>query len=527
MLTSHADARTVPAIAGTVATGLAVGVTELAAGLLPGGASPFVAVAGRIIELTPGPVVELAISVFGGANRLVLLLCMAVGLLAAGALLGIGAAARRWLGPAGLGGIATLGIAAGLAAPAVPALVAVAAPAAGWGLGAGLLLVLLARSEAGGAEAGEHAGDQPDEDHAGPDEPERPRRSFLAVAGAGAVLAVASAGGGRYLQLRAAARRARTNVRLARPATPLPPPPGTASFDIDGLASLVTPNEDFYRIDTAVTVPRLDADSHTVRVTGMVDTPLEIGYRELVRAADTEADVTLACVSNEVGGSLVGNARWQGVPLADVLDRAGVHPEATQIVGRATDGWTAGFPVEAAYDGRPALVAVGMNGEPLPEEHGFPARLVIAGLYGYVSDTKWLAEIELTTFEAYDAYWIPRGWAERAPIKTQSRIDVPREGAELNAGTVTVAGVAWAGVRGVEAVEVAVDGGDWREARLAGELARTTWRQWAYEWDATPGQHRIQVRATDGTGRTQTGERSGTIPDGATGHHTIEVTVTR
>ena len=238
-----------------------------------------------------------------------------------------------------------------------------------------------------------------------------------------------------------------------------------------------------------------------------------------------EQQVTLSCVSNEVGGDLVGNANWRGVPLADVLARAGVRSEATQVVGESADGFTAGFPLSVALDGRPALVALGMNGEVLPVAHGFPCRLVVAGLYGYVSATKWLTELRLTRWEDEDGYWIPRGWSKEGPIKTQSRIDVPRPGMELPAGTVAVAGVAWAPTRGISAVEVRVDAGPWQPAELSAGPTDATWVQWLYRWPAPPGRHRLTVRATDGDGAVQPAERSDVAPDGATGHHSIEVTV--
>jgi DMSO/TMAO reductase YedYZ molybdopterin-dependent catalytic subunit len=257
----------------------------------------------------------------------------------------------------------------------------------------------------------------------------------------------------------------------------------------------------------------------------MVDRPLTLNFDELASRPLMERDVTIACVSNEVGGGYIGNARWTGVPVADLLDEVGVRPGADQLVSRSTDGWTAGTPVSAVTDGRDAMLAIAMNGEPLPLEHGFPVRMIVPGLYGYVSATKWLASLELTRFDAFDPYWIERGWAEQAPIKTQSRIDTPRGGATLAAGPVVIAGVAWAQGRGIDAVEVSVDDGAWQHATLATEDSVDTWRQWRFDWDASAGRHSIAVRATDGTGEPQTSEVREPFPDGATGHHRISVEV--
>jgi DMSO/TMAO reductase YedYZ molybdopterin-dependent catalytic subunit len=318
----------------------------------------------------------------------------------------------------------------------------------------------------------------------------------------------------------------RDDVVLPRPFSTQPGPVEGDALVADGISELVTPNEGFYRIDTAISVPRVDLDTWTLKIHGLVERPIDLTFDDLVDLPMVERFVTLSCVSNRVGGNLVGHARWQGVPLRDLLDRVGVDPKATQIVGRSVDGFTVGFPAEAAFDGREALVAVAMNGEPLPFDHGFPARLVVAGLYGYVSATKWLSEIELTTWDAFDAYWIPRGWSKEAPIKTQSRIDVPRQSERLDAGTVPIAGVAWAPNRGIEKVEVQVDEGPWVEAELSVELSKDSWRQWALDWEATTGAHAIKVRATDANGETQTSEVAAPAPNGATGYHTRNVVVT-
>jgi DMSO/TMAO reductase YedYZ molybdopterin-dependent catalytic subunit len=508
--------------AGLLAVAVALATAELVAGILPGGQSPLAVVADRIIALLPPAVVALAIELLGTANRPVLLLVMLGVSAAAGATIGLWAARWRWAAPLGLAPFALLGTAAGIADPLLPTATAVAAPLVGALAG----LVVLWRF-LGVAAGGRGDPSEPGDEVALPDPTAPPtpsRRDVLVWAGPVAGAAVVFAVTGRALQTRAAHGSLPGELTLPAPADPLPPAPATASLDVEGISPLITPNGGFFRIDTAFRLPRIDPDTHVVRTTGLVDQPYALSYDQLLEMADTEADVTLTCVSNEVGGELIGNARWQGIPLERVLDRAGVQARATQVVGRAVDGWTAGFPLQV-LDGRPALIAVGMNGEPLPVEHGFPVRLVIAGLYGYVSDTKWLAEIELTTFDAYDAYWVRRGWAREGPIETQSRIDVPRHRASLAAGPVAVAGVAWAGERGIDRVEVSVDDRAWEQAELADELASTTWRQWRLRWDAEPGEHTLRVRATDGTGQTQTDRVSPPAPDGATGHHTIRIGV--
>ncbi len=499
-----------PSRAGLAATAAAVAVTELAALGLPGGRRILSAVGDVAIDAAPAAAVRFAIDVLGSGSRTALLSVMLVALAAAGVAAGHLAASRPHRAVAIVVSLGVLGMTAGILDVATPLLTAIVAPSLGALTGSVLLLGLVVPTGTPGAvRADTVAGTA------------STRRGFLATA---AGLALLAAGAAATRMLRPPATT--TAFDLPEPSDALPPPSAATMLDVDGITPLLTPNEDFFRIDTSFVVPRLDAQRHRVRISGMVDTPYELAYDELLELADTEADVTLACVSNEVGGQLIGTARWLGVPLADVLDRAGVHAGADQIVGRAVDGWTSGFPVEAVYDGRPALVAVGMNGEPLPARHGFPVRLVIAGLYGYVSDTKWLTEIEVTTFDAHDAYWIPRGWAREAPIKVQSRIDVPRAGTSVAAGPMTVAGVAWSDEHGITGVEVRVDDGPWRPARLAAPLASTTWRQWRLDWDATAGDHTLHVRAIDADGLPQTGEVAPPAPDGATGHHTVRLRVT-
>jgi DMSO/TMAO reductase YedYZ molybdopterin-dependent catalytic subunit len=300
--------------------------------------------------------------------------------------------------------------------------------------------------------------------------------------------------------------------------------PETLDASVPGLSSFITPNDDFYRIDTALVVPQVDPADWKLRIGGLVDNPFELTYDEILAMDLVEETVTLSCVSNIVGGDLVGNATWLGVPLTTLLDRAGVRPEGTQIVGVSVDDFDAGFPTSLAYDGRTALLAVGMNGEPLPIDHGFPARLVVSGLYGYVSAVKWISEIRLDTDE-HEGYWIPRGWSKLGPVKTQSRIDVPRRSANIAPGRTPIAGVAWAPHTGIEAVEVQIDDGLWLPCRLGEATSDDTWVQWLVEWEATPGKHKIAVRATDKTGAVQRAERGSPVPNGAEGHHVIRVTV--
>jgi DMSO/TMAO reductase YedYZ molybdopterin-dependent catalytic subunit len=343
----------------------------------------------------------------------------------------------------------------------------------------------------------------------------------LAGAGAGAV--------GRALKNRFSAAESRADLTLPAAADPLAPIPESVEVGLDGIAPFTTPNADFYRIDTALAVPQLPTDGYELRITGMVDRERRFSFDDLLRRNVVEYDITLTCVSNTVGGNLIGNARWLGVRLDELLAEAGVQAGADQVVGRSIDGYTCGFPLEAATDGRNAIVAFGMNGEPLPLEHGFPARLIVPGLYGYTSATKWLVELELTTFENFEQYWVPRGYADRAPIKLMSRIDSVDGLGTLtrNAdGTAAIGGVAWAQTRGISSVEVQLDDGDWLPAGLGESLSADTWRQWAFRWTpAAAGRTTIRCRATDGHGVIQTDERSEPLPDGASGHHQIVVFV--
>jgi DMSO/TMAO reductase YedYZ molybdopterin-dependent catalytic subunit len=323
-------------------------------------------------------------------------------------------------------------------------------------------------------------------------------------------------------QGRAAVEAARRKLRLH--ATD-PPAPAATSVGVDGIASWKTSQDRFYRIDTALVVPQILPQDWTVRIHGMVDQELTISYDELRARGLTEAWLTLCCVSNVVGGDLISNAWFSGVKVSTLLAEAGVQPGADAVLTTSDDGWTAGTPLAALTDDRNAMLAVAMNGEPLTPEHGFPVRMVVPGLYGYVSGTKWIRDMEVTRFDDFSAFWTKRGWSAQGPVKTESRIDVPGDGANLSVGQVAIGGVAWAQHTGIARVEVRVDGGDWVEATLGDDPTIDSWRQWAYAWDATPGDHQLQVRATDNSGYTQTEQRAGVIPNGATGWHTIDVSV--
>jgi DMSO/TMAO reductase YedYZ molybdopterin-dependent catalytic subunit len=514
--------RTWARLCGVLAAAVALGLDQFLSALADGWQSLVVSVANEVKDKAPTSVTTWGIETFGTNDKPLLIAGTVVICLGVGALVGPPSARRPWIGGIAFGGFAVLGAGAGVtdasASDAGSVITAVVAAAAGFGT----LILLLARApRAEGPRAATEAEPIVTEY---PTNPGADRRTFFTWAGAAGVVALGSWGLARRLRGPSQAAIERQEVTLVNSPGPSGLPTGLED-QIDGISPLVTPNADFYRIDTALLVPDVVAADWELKISGMVDQPYSLSFDELLEMATDDFDVTLSCVSNEVGGNLVGNARWTGVPLAAVLDRAGVQPGATQVVGHSVDGWTAGFPTEVVYDGRPAIIAVGMNGEPLPIDHGYPARLVVAGLYGYVSATKWLAEIELTTWEDFDGYWIPRGWSKQGPIKTQSRIDVPRANAGLAPGNHPIAGVAWAGERAISRVEVQVDDGEWQEARLGEELATTTWRQWYLDWEAEPGDHTIRVRATDGTGETQTPDEARPAPSGATGWDEITVSV--
>ena len=511
------------AVAGLASGALGLAIGEVVAGVDHELLSPVIGVGNKAIDLVPVPVKTFAISTFGRNDKKALVIGMLVAIAVFAMVVGAGAIRRRWVGFVGLTLFGALGVAAavegrtGTAADAIPSLIATVVAMVALDL-----LTRVARGRQGAPSDNVETASPSDRSGA----PQPDRRRFLSLTVATGAAAAGAAVLGRKLQSSTTAVADRARRVLPRPAKALAAAPaGVQAEGLGAITPFFTPNKGFYRIDTALVVPRIDASSWSLAVKGMVDKPLTFSYDELLKRTLVERDITLTCVSNEVGGQLMGNARWVGVPLRELLEEAGVKNGASQVVGRSTDGWTSGFPTAAVLDGRDALVALAMNGEPLPFAHGYPARLIVPGLYGYVSATKWLSSIELTTLADFDAYWVPRGYAKQAPIKMASRIDVPRGLATVAPGKTAVAGIAWAQRTGIAKVELQFDGGQWVEADLADEQSIDTWRQWHYAWDATPGRHEIAVRSTDKKGRLQIEERTAPLPSGATGWHSIIVLV--
>ncbi|MFI7340970.1 sulfite oxidase [Streptomyces sp. NPDC050085] len=539
------------ALSGLLSGYAAIAVAELVSAAVRPESGPVIAVGGAAIDRTPTAVKNWAIRHFGTNDKLVLQLGILAVLAVLALALGMLATRRRTAGSLGVLAFGAIGALAATGRPDSTGVHDALPSAAGAVVGAALLAYLIGRlprpTAAGppaskattGHEvpAADSDGEEPDTASADRNSKEGTgswdRRGFVLAATAAAAASTAAGLAGRSLNGSRGqdAVASRKNVVLPKPSSAASPTPRGAGLSIEGISPYVTPTSDFYRVDTALVVPRVDATTWRLRIHGQgVRRELTLSFDDLLAMPLIERNITLTCVSNEVGGPYVGNARWIGVRLADLLRRCGVKPPsrggpADQLVARSVDGMTIGSPVEDVMDGRDAMLAVGMNGRPLPFAHGFPVRMVVPGLYGYVSACKWIRDIELTTFDSYDSYWVQRDWAQRAPIKTQSRIDTPQPFGRLRAGTVMVAGVAWAQHRGIAKVEIRVDDGPWEEARLAAEDTHDTWRQWYYPWQATRGGHTLTVRATDNTGRTQTDKRTPTDPDGASGRHSVVVTV--
>jgi len=544
------------AAAGVLAAAVAMGVGQLAAGLGAAQSSPVLAVGQAAIDLTPLPVKDFAISTFGVDDKTALLVGILVILAAFAAVIGVLAVRRLALGLAGLAVFACIGLAAALTRPTatagyvIPTLVGAAAgafaltrlvraarglgpPAIGSARGAARPAAaelqppdLPASEPVETAPAGSSFTFLPNPDDPGPSR--RPaRRRFLTASGLAVVSAAAGALVGRELITRHDVSAARAALRFPRPAVAAPPlPPGT-DLNIPGLSSFITPNGSFYRVDTALLLPQVDPATWQLRIHGMVQREVTLTFDELVRRPLIEDYITLTCVSDPVGGPYVGNARWLGASLADVIRQARPMAGADQLLCTSVDGFTSGTPLQVVLDGRDALLTVAMNGQALPIEHGFPARMVVPGLYGYVSACKWVTDIEVTTFASAYAYWATRGWSQQAPIKTESRIDVPVGNSTISPGRTPVAGVAWAQHKGIAAVEVRVDRGPWQQAQLAAVPDIDTWRQWVWEWDATAGTHLLEARATDATGYTQTAVEAQPPPNGASGYPSAAVVVRR
>jgi DMSO/TMAO reductase YedYZ molybdopterin-dependent catalytic subunit len=550
---------------GLITAAVALGVGQLVAGLTGSVGSPVVAVGGASIDLSPPPVKDFAISTFGSNDKTALVTGILVLLAVFAAVIGIAAVRRFRYGVAGLIAFTAVGLAAALSRPTagpadvLPSLIGGAA-----GLFAMWRLVKAAHEDAGDRPVPVGADGAPGE-VAGPLEPSgadraaesadrgaswvprqpaelagRPaggahrasadvspsgRRQFLVASSVAVVVAGGAGLVGRVLAERSSVSKARATIKLPPPVKRAPPLPEGTDLHIGSLSPFVTPNNSFYRVDTALVLPQVPPSSWQLRIHGMVAHEVTLTFDELLKLPLVEDWITLCCVSNPVGGPYIGNALWLGTSLSKLLRAAGIRAGAEQLLCTSVDGFTSGTPVQTVMDGRDALLAVAMNGTPLPVAHGFPARLVVPGLYGYVSACKWVTDIKVTTWAGENGYWTTRGWSQQAPIKTESRIDVPNGSATVRAGRTPIAGVAWAQHKGVEAVEVRVDGGNWNQARLAAVPDIDTWRQWVWEWDATRGSHVIEARATDKTGYTQTSALAPPPPNGATGYPTVNVTV--
>jgi DMSO/TMAO reductase YedYZ molybdopterin-dependent catalytic subunit len=572
------------AIAGVLAAATALGVGQLVAGVTGANGSPVVAVGQLQIDFTPPWLKNFAITEFGSDDKLVLVSGILVVVAILAAVIGAAATRRLAYGMAGLAVFGAVGLIAAAtrptatAADVLPTLAATAAAAVA-------LRVLIDRigppAVAGSPSlkyewdtgpsvpaAPERAADPVPDDQTDdegfpvvPDLPPRigqparqgragppggvirpsaseggdwltspggagpARRGFLAASVATAGIAGVAGLAGRLLAERTSVATARSDLRLPKPAQTVASLPPGVNLGIPGLSPFITSNTAFYRVDTAIVLPQVAPSSWQLRIHGMVNREITLTFDELLKRPLVEDYITLCCVSNQVAGPYIGNALWLGTKLSSLLREAGIQAGADQLLCTSVDGFTSGTPVATVMDGRDALLAIAMNGQPLPVAHGFPARMVVPGLYGYVSATKWVTDIQVTTFASSYAYWAQRGWSQQAPIKTESRIDVPTGLGALKAGRTAVAGVAWAQHKGIDAVQVRVDQGPWNEATLAAVPGIDCWRQWVWEWDATSGTHLIECRATDKTGYTQTAIQAPPEPNGASGYPMVQVSI--
>ena len=510
------------ALAGVVSAAVFLAAAEVLALLVAHDASPILAVGSFVIDVVPQPLKELAISTFGEFDKVALLAGLGLAVVIASAIAGVLQFVRPPLGVVALGLAGALSVAAIVTrAGATP--LAFLPPVIGAVAGS-IVLVVLCRRLRGWQSSivPPEPGEQASTSRSGVD-----RRRFFVIAGVAGASAVIVGVTARAVSMATSSVEAvRRAVRLPAARSTVTVPAG-AEFDIPGLTPLFTPNGDFYRVDTALTVPTVNPDSWRLVVDGMVDRRVELGFEELLAMGLDEYAITLTCVSNVVGGELVGNAMWLGVPVRDVLRLAGPRSGADMVLSRSVDGYTASTPLSALTDdGLDAILAVGMNGEPLPLAHGFPVRMVVPGLYGYVSATKWLTELKVTTFAQDEAYWTPRGYSAEAPIKFSSRIDTPKIGKPVAAGRIPIAGVAWAQSVGIQGVEVRIDDGAWQPATLSSPINTDTWVQWFLEWDAAPGTHYVSVRATNKNGELQREEVAPIAPNGSSGWQRSLISVT-
>ncbi|MDQ0677062.1 DMSO/TMAO reductase YedYZ molybdopterin-dependent catalytic subunit [Arthrobacter pascens] len=508
-------------LAGVAAAAVVLSVAELTGAFFTARAAPVLALGSTFVDFTPPWMKDFAIATFGTNDKAALFVGMGLTIVLLACLLGV-VAYRTWaLGVTGvllMGAVIVASVVtrAGVRpVDAIPTLVGTLAGLVVLRLLIGTLWRLKTWPDAPADTAAK-----------GRERPVTSRRGFFAAAGITAAAAGIAATGGRLLSAaRSTIARAREAVRLPAPVNAAPSVPAGVQSPAAGVTAWLTPNRDFYRIDTALSVPEINADDWELRVHGLVEEEVRLTFQDLLDANLVESHVTLTCVSNPVGGNLAGNAKWLGLPIREVLRRARPRDGADMVLSTSIDGFSASTPLEVLQDDRGAILAIGMNGEPLPLEHGYPVRMVVPGLYGFVSATKWVVDLEVTRFADSKAYWTQRGWSERGPIKTMARVEVPRPFAKVPAGRVAIGGTAWAQTRGITKVEVQIDNGAWAEATLAAEASVITWRQWSFDWEATPGPHYIKVRATDGTGEVQTDQRADPVPDGASGRQSVMVTV--
>ncbi|MGQ0779065.1 MAG: molybdopterin-dependent oxidoreductase [Pseudonocardiales bacterium] len=512
----------VAVLVGLLSVFAAVGVGHLVAGLVSPTASPLLAVGSTAIDFTPAGLKDFAIRTFGTYDKLVLLISMGAVIGLFGVIAGLLSRRSSIPGLLLLAVLGAVGSAAVLTRPIVDTL-DVVAPLASLVAGVGVFAILhrLGRPSAETASAETASA----ETAAGPTAIEVRRRGLLVGSAAVAVGAVAAGTGGQFLIRRSGVEASRQAIGSIEPEVPAPTIPAGADFAADGSPTFITPNSEFYRVDINLTVPQLRAEDWRLRIHGMVDRELNLDWADLTSRRLVERTVTMTCVSNEIGGPYISTANFTGVLLADILAEAGVQRGADQLFTTSVDGWTCGTPTaDVADPGRQAMLVIGMNSEPLPAEHGFPVRMLVPGLYGFVSGTKWIVDMELTTFDAKQAYWLQRDWGQKAPIKTMSRIDSPGSFGQVSPGA-PLTGIAWAQTKGIEKVEVRIDQEPWRLAELSTEVNPDTWRMWRLAGRLQPGPHVAQVRATDKTGYTQTEDRAAPIPDGASGWHRVQFTV--